>query len=158
MRRTHFPSSLIFFLAVVIGVQLLGFLFTEAAVREWYPTLIKPNWTPPAWLFGPVWTVLYLMMAVAAWMVWRSPKSPERTTSLYLFFIQLALNALWSCFFFTLHSPLLGLIDLSLLWIAIVFTTIFFSRVSPVAGILLIPYLLWSSYALVLNAVIHWMN
>lgn len=142
---------LVFFLACY-GVSVAGSLMTSASIRDWYPLLDKPSWTPPNWLFAPVWLTLYGMMALAGYLVWRRREEKPVTVPLTLFGIQLLLNLAWSGLFFTLRSPLLGLIDISLLWLAIVATIWAFARVRPLAAWLLVPYLLWVSYALALNA------
>ncbi|MHB1038308.1 MAG: TspO/MBR family protein [Pirellulales bacterium] len=117
--------------------------------REYFNGLLtKPSWTPPGWLFGPVWSVLYLSMAVAAWLVWRKGNA---VMPLALFAVQLTFNAAWSWLFFGLHSPGMAFIDIVLLWAAIVATTIVFWRRSLVAGLLFVPYLAWVSFAGVLN-------
>ena len=110
--------------------------------------LVKPSWTPPDWVFGPVWSVLYLSMAVAAWLVWRQGNA---FTPMTLFATQLALNAPWSWLFFGLHSPGAAFIDIVLLWAAIAATTIAFWHRLLVAGLLFVPYLAWVSFAAVLN-------
>jgi tryptophan-rich sensory protein len=126
------------------------------SVKEWYPTLDKPGWTPPAVLFGPVWTVLYVMMAIAAWVVWRDGKTPR--TALVLFFFQLLLNVAWSFLFFGLRMPGLALIDIFILWFAILATIIAFAFNSRAAALLMIPYLAWVSFAVALNAAIWRLN
>jgi tryptophan-rich sensory protein len=124
-------------------------------VRDWYPTIAKPAWTPPSWLFGPVWTILYAMMGVAAWLVWRRV---GWSGALVWFAIQLALNATWSPVFFGLHRLGLALVNIGLLWLAILGTTIAFWRVAPVAGGLFVPYLAWVSFATALNFAIWQLN
>lgn len=136
----------------------LGSVATAHSIPGWYDGLAKPSWTPPAWLFGPVWTVLYLAMAVAAWLVWRPGGFGARRTALGLFLVQLALNVAWSALFFGLRRPDLGLADIGLLWVAIVFTLLAFRRSSRLAGWLFVPYLLWVSFASALNFAIWRMN
>ena len=127
---------------------MLGSIATRPAIPVWYNQLAKPSWTPPAWLFAPVWTVLYILMAIAAWMVWG--KSGWGSAS-KLFLIQLAVNACWSWLFFGLRRPELGLIGILAL-VLLVFLTIFsFWRIAPLAGGLLVPYGLWLSFAAALN-------
>ncbi|MCL6481213.1 MAG: tryptophan-rich sensory protein [Firmicutes bacterium] len=150
--------GLIGFLAVVAAVQGLASWLTFPAVREWYPTLARPTWTPPDWVFGPVWTALYLMMAVAAWWVWRTGGWANARLALSLFALQLALNAAWSGLFFRLRSPAAGLVDILLLWIAIAATLLAFRRHSAVATWLLVPYFVWVSYAAALNFALWRMN
>jgi tryptophan-rich sensory protein len=129
----------------------LGSLFTTPSIPTWYETLKKPFFTPPNWIFSPVWISLYVLMGISLFMVWRRNDHPEFKTALIFFFIQLILNILWSISFFGLRSPFLGLIDIVLLWIAILITIRFFLRVSKTAAILLLPYIVWSSFAALLN-------
>lgn len=125
----------------------------------WYATLRKPAITPPGWVFGPVWTALYLMMAVAALLVWlQGWRTPGVKTALVLFAVQLVLNLLWSPAFFGMQSPVAGLIVIIPLWAAVLATTMAFFRVSTVAGFLLVPYILWVSFAAVLNYLIFALN
>ena len=119
--------------------------------KAFYGQLAQPAWAPPAWLFGPVWTVLYALMAIAAWLVWRSGGFRTNRVAISIFLVQLALNALWSWIFFTWHRGALALADIVLLWVLIVATLVFFWRARPLAGALLIPYLLWVGFASVLN-------
>ena len=146
------------FAAICLSVAGLGAIFTAGAVRDWYPTLQKPSWNPPAWLFGPVWTILYLMMAIAAWIVWRKRELISVNSSLALFVFQLILNAAWSPLFFGLRNPLAGLLDIVPLWAAILVTLISFWKISPAAGILLVPYWLWVSFATALNYAVWKLN
>jgi translocator protein len=137
----------------------IGGLFTSRAIPTWYATLTKPSFTPPGWLFGPVWTALYLMMGVAAFLVWRSaPGATPVRVALVLFVVQLVLNALWSVAFFGLHSPGGGMVVIALLWLAIAATLLTFSRVSTPAALLLAPYLAWVSFAAVLNWALYRLN
>ena len=138
---------------------LFGALFTRAGVGEWYPLLQKPSFTPPAWIFAPVWVTLYLLMGVSLYRVWvRGASSSTRRRALLPFFLQLALNALWSLFFFGLRQPLYGLIDISALWLLIALTIFLFYRVDKPAAALLAPYFLWVSFASVLNFAIWRLN
>ena len=129
---------------------------TAAAVREWYPSLIPPPGRPPNWLFAPVWTALYIAMGVAAWRVWRQVVPHQ--AALRLWGWQLLANALWTPAFFGLHSPGLGLVVIVPLWGLIVLTLRSFVRLDRVAAALLVPYLLWTSYATYLNAGFWWLN
>jgi translocator protein len=146
------------FVVSCLAVAGLGAVFTTGSVRDWYPVLQKPSWNPPAWLFGPVWTMLYIMMAVAAWLVWQRRGFVNVNSALGLFIFQLILNALWSPLFFGLRSPLAGLLDIVPLWTAILVTLLSFYKISPVAGVLLVPYWLWVSFATALNFVIWKLN
>lgn len=145
-------------LAICFGVQAVSSLLTAAGVRDWYPTLTKPTWTPPDQLFGPVWTVLYLLMGIAAWLVWHRSRGPERRLALGLFAVQLVLNAVWSGLFFALRNPAAAFADIVALWVAIVATLASFARVSATAAGLLVPYLLWITYATALNGAIWLLN
>jgi tryptophan-rich sensory protein len=148
-------------LAVIVLIVMLaaglGGFFTGRSVSTWYRTLSRPDWTPPDWLFGPVWTALYLSMAVAAWMVWRRG-APAATAAMAAFAVQLALNVAWSALFFGLRSPAAGMADIVLLWLAIAATIACFLRVSIPAGIIMLPYLAWVSFAAALNFAIWRMN
>ncbi len=143
-------------LVLCIGVGGLAGFATAQSVADWYPLLNKPSWTPPAWLFAPVWTVLYVMMAVAAWLVWQ--RRPASNRAMTLFYVQLILNLAWSFLFFGLQSPLLGLFDIIALWTVIVLTAFAFFRHSHVAGAMMVPYLMWVSFAAALNFSIFWLN
>ena len=143
------------FVVASFAVAALGGATTAASVQEWYPTIAKPTWTPPSWIFGPVWAALYAMMAVAAWLVWRRAGWGR---ALVWFAVQLALNAVWSPVFFGLHRIGLALVDIVLLWLTIAGTTVAFWRVMPAAGMLFVPYLAWVSFATALNFAIWQLN
>lgn len=143
------------FLVLCLGVSALAGFATVQSVNDWYPLLNKPSWTPPPWLFAPVWTVLYIVMAVAAWLVW---KAGNARTALMLFFGQLLLNLAWSFLFFGARSPVLGLIDSVLMWLAIAATIFAFAFRSRLAAFLMVPYLCWVSFATALNASIVMLN
>jgi len=146
-------------LAVVLAAGGIGSLATMKAIPTWYQGLAKPPFNPPAWLFGPAWTTLYLLMAVAAFLVWKQGfGAPGVRLALAAFLVQLVLNALWSVFFFGMRSPLAGLVDIVVLWLAILATIILFFRVSGAAGILLLPYIAWVTFAAFLNAAILYLN
>ena len=136
----------------------LGGLVTTPQIPNWYADLAKPTWTPPDWIFGPVWSLLYLMMAVAAWLVWREAGFAGAKWPLALFAIQLALNSLWSVLFFGFQNPGAAAIEIVILWTAILATLVAFWNRSMLAGGLLLPYLTWVSYAAVLNVAIWQMN
>jgi len=138
----------------IVLCQLAGFLgslFTTPAIPTWYTTLHKPSFTPPNWIFGPVWISLYILMGISLFFVWQRGGHPKFRIAFIFFFVQLILNILWSAAFFGLKSPLLGLMVIVLLWMAILFTILNFFKVSKFAGVLLIPYLLWVSFATLLN-------
>ena len=143
-------------LLLCLGVGALGGYVTAGSVTSWYPTLAKPSWTPPGWLFAPVWTTLYVMMAVAAWLVWRT--QDRIAPAMVLFFSQLALNLAWSFLFFGARSPGMALMDIAFLWITLLLTIFaFFARSKP-AGWLLVPYIAWVSFAASLNFAIWSLN
>ena len=151
------------------ALGLLGWLlvsFAASAVgavasiraESFYSQLAQPAWAPPPEVFGPVWTALYAMMGIAAWLVWRSDGFHAHRRALTLFLVQLAFNALWSWLFFTWHQGALALADIVLLWILILATLVAFWRVHRIAGALLIPYLLWVSFAAALNYSVWQLN
>jgi len=138
---------------------IIGAVFTISAIPLWYNNLTKPSFNPPSWIFSPVWTMLYIMMGIALFIVWTTKsKSKEKTEAILIFFLQLSLNALWSPIFFGAQSPFMGLIIIILLWITILITIIKFFKVSKVAGGLLVPYFLWVSFATILNFSIWQLN
>ena len=126
--------------------------------RPFYGQLTQPDWSPPPWLFAPVWTVLYLLMGISAWLVWRSGGFVQNRTALTLFLAQLVFNALWSWLFFTWHLGLVALLDIAVLWTLIAATLFTFWQVRPLAGGLLVPYLLWVSFAALLNLSLWQLN
>lgn len=137
----------------------VAFVASQFEVGAWYAQLEKPPWNPPSWVFGPVWTVLYTLMGVAAWIVWhRSGGVRFARVPLGLFLFQLVLNGLWSALFFGLHRPGLAFAEIVVLWGAILATTIAFWRRQSTAGLLLLPYLAWVTFAGVLNAAIWQLN
>ncbi len=151
--------KLVVAVAVPLVVGGLSGAATARGVATWYPTLAKPSFNPPAWIFGPVWTVLYVMMGVAAFLVWRRGLEAEAVRfALTIFVVQLALNGLWSILFFGLRSPGLAFAEILILWLAIGVTVWAFWRVTPVAGALLFPYWGWVSFATVLNGSIWTLN
>ena len=151
--------KLVVSLAIPQLVGITGAFATMSGVRDWYPELAKPGFTPPAWVFGPAWTLLYLLMGVALWLVWREADRNENVRpALHAFAVQLILNALWSFVFFGLRMPGAALVEIILLWGAILLTIERFRRVSRLAASLLVPYGLWVSFAAVLNASIWLLN
>ena len=143
-------------LLVALGAGV-GILF---GADEWYDALLTPTFNPPASVFGPAWTALYALMAIALWLVWRvrDDDIAMRRTALRVFWVQFALNLLWSPLFFGLHSPGMAFVDICLLWTAVLATALAFGKVRPLAGYLMLPYVLWVSFALVLNGTIWLMN
>lgn len=140
--------------AACVGVAALGAAVSAPAVDGWYAGVPKPSWTPPDWVFGPVWTALYATMAVAASLVWVSRNVDDVCCPLSAFGVQLVLNLAWSVCFFGLRSPFLAFLDVCLLWVMVAVTTAEFFLVSRAAGWLMVPYLLWVTFAAALNAAI----
>jgi tryptophan-rich sensory protein len=158
MRRIDFIR-----LAVSLGACYLaafvGSLFTAPEISTWYATLARPSFAPPDWVFGPVWTALYTMMGISAYLVWREGLADPRVkAAMAVFAIQLAANVSWSVAFFGLRSPLAGLAVILLLWALIALNIQKFREVSRTAGFLLVPYILWVSFAMVLNFAIWRLN
>jgi len=149
--------GLIAWLVVSYGASLVGAVASIQA-KSFYGELLQPAWAPPSWLFGPVWTVLYGLMAIAAWLVWRSGGFRTHPIALSVFLGQLVVNALWSWLFFVWHLGAWAFADTVLLWILIMATLICFWRVRPLAGVLLLPYLLWVSFASALNYALWQLN
>jgi tryptophan-rich sensory protein len=143
------------FVLLVVVVASTGAMFKPGA---WYEALAKPLWTPPNWLFPVAWTILYLMIAVAGWLVWREAGLAGAGPALTLYFLQLILNAAWSWLFFGLHRMDLAMIDIVALWLAVAATIAAFYAVSLLAALLLVPYLAWVSYAAALNFAIWQAN
>lgn len=125
--------------------------FTQSSVDTWYQTIDKPVFNPPDWVFAPVWTLLYILIGIAFYLVWEKNFGSNKKKVLTIYFVQLFLNFLWSLLFFGLQSPILGLIEIVILWIFIFMNIKVFYKVTKPAGYLLIPYLIWVSYALLLN-------
>ena len=150
--------ALLGWLALCFGVGAVSSIFAARSIPTWYAALEKPPLNPPNQIFGPVWTLLYALMAVAAWIVWKTRSSPCRTRGLRLFLIQLALNFLWTWIFFGTHQMLTAFVDLIALWTAILLTILAFRRMSHTAAWLLVPYLVWVTFAGYLNLAIWKLN
>jgi len=152
--------KIIIALIICLAVGYSASTVTRPSVESWYPTLVKPVFNPPNWIFMPMWTLLYILMAVAAGLVWDKIKeqTEEVKKALLFFIIQLTLNAIWSYLFFGLKNPLLALIEIALLWLMIYETYLKFVKINKIAGYLLIPYMAWVAFAAVLNASIWWLN
>lgn len=142
---------LIVFLLICLGAGALASFLTARGAREWYPGLRKPKGTPPNWIFGPVWTALYVLMAFSAWLLWRDYGWRGGSSALFIFFGQLGLNMAWSGIFFGARLPGVAFAEIVLLWLAIAFTIVIFHWLTPLAALLLVPYLLWVTYAGYLN-------
>lgn len=166
MLRKQWPV-LVGFIALAQGAGLLGSLVTTPSIGSWYSTLTKPELAPPNWVFGPVWTTLFLFMGIAAFLVWQKGAGPKQAkphvkaqvkTALMLFGLQLALNVFWSYIFFGLQAPGLAVIEIIALWCAILATILAFEHVSKPAAWLMVPYLAWVSFAGYLNYMIWFLN
>ena len=149
-------------IVALLGWIALTFCASATAVfvktDGWYAAVEKPHWNPPSWVFGPVWTALYMMMALAAWLIWRRGGWKAQRGPLTLYLVQLALNALWTPLFFGLHRPDLAFFEIVILAVAIYGTVMVFWRVKRVAALLLVPYALWTTFAAVLNFTIWRLN
>jgi benzodiazapine receptor len=153
-QTAKFVSSIL----ICIAASYIGYVFTNESVKHWYTTLIKPELNPPAWVFGPVWTVLYLMMGVSLYLMRLQYYSKSISTAIIFFYVQLFFNVLWSYTFFAIQSPYYGMINIFYLWLMIIITVFLFFRESKAAGCLMVPYLLWVSYASYLNFSIWLLN
>jgi len=141
-----------------LGVGAIAGMFTSSAVPEWYATLNRPSFNPPNWLFGPVWTTLYTLMGISLFLIWKQIVSKERNIAIFVFFLQLALNFCWSFIFFYFNMIGLALIEIILLWISIVIMLVLFFKIKPIAAYINIPYLLWVTFATILNASYYFLN
>ena len=151
--------KLLFLIIICEGVGFLGTIFTIPSIQGWYMTLQKAPFNPPSWIFGPVWTALYFIMAVALFLVLQKKLKKQRNFLIILFSVQLILNFFWSVIFFGLHLPLAAFIEIIFLWISIALLIVDFWKYSKTAAILLFPYLLWVSFASILNlsvALLNW--
>ncbi|MGB8952544.1 MAG: TspO/MBR family protein [Candidatus Aminicenantales bacterium] len=148
-------SSVLKLIVSILVCQLAGFvgsLLTTPSIPTWYEGLSKPSFNPPNWIFSPVWITLYVLMGISLFLVWqKGVGSPQGRMALVVFFCQLALNILWSLFFFHLHLPFLAFVEILVLWLAILVTIMSFYRISKLAAVLLFPYILWVSFAAILN-------
>lgn len=146
---------------IIVGVEGIGILssfFTISSIPTWYVTLNKPVFNPPNWIFGPVWTLLYLLMGVSIFLVLEKASKNKKTNLLIIFLVQLALNFLWTFIFFGLHNTFLAFFEIVLLWISILVLILKFRSYSKSASIILIPYLLWVSFAALLNLSVFFLN
>lgn len=159
MNKSSELIKLIISITICLFAGVLGSIFTTPAIPVWFASLAKPSYAPPNWIFFPVWTVLFIMMGISLFLIWRMEMKDQIVRkAIFLFGAQLFFNILWSAAFFGLKSPIAGLIDISILWILILFTILNFMKLSRTAGFLLIPYLLWVSFAAVLNFAIWRLN
>lgn len=156
-RRTF--VALLAFLGSALAAGAIGGFATAPSVTTWYAGLNKPSFNPPNAVFGPVWTTLYVLMALSAWPVWRTgPARPQVRRALAAYGVQLGLNLAWSLLFFGLRAPLIALVEVVALWLAILVTIVLFWRADRVASVLMLPYLAWVSFATLLNFEIWRLN
>ncbi|MCC5926157.1 MAG: tryptophan-rich sensory protein [Bacteroidetes bacterium] len=158
MNKLKESAIFIGFLVLPLLIGVTASVATASGVSTWYVTLEKPFFNPPNWIFGPVWTVLYLLMGVSSYLVYRSPHSGNRRLGLDVYGVMLALNFAWSFLFFYFQRPGLAFIEIIVLWLSIFAMIVFFYRVRPLAGLLQLPYIAWVSFATVLNGAIWWLN
>ena len=156
--KTQLAAGLVVSVVICLSAAGIGGWMTAASVDSWYAEINKPSWNPPNWIFAPVWTTLYVMMAIAAWWVWKQSKLEHAKAAFGWFFAQLLLNVLWSGLFFGLRQPGWAFAEIIVLWIAIAATIVTFWRHSRFAAGLLVPYLMWVTFASVLNYSIWSMN
>jgi tryptophan-rich sensory protein len=145
-------------LVLPLGIGSIAGIFTSEAVPGWYAMLNRPSFNPPNWLFGPVWTGLYLLMGFSLFLIWKQEKSKARNMAISIFLLQMALNFAWSFIFFYFHMIGLALIEIVLLWMSIVMMLVLFNKVKPLAAYINIPYLLWVTFATILNAGYYFLN
>lgn len=158
MKRSK-ALSLALFLLLVLFIEWVGYGFTITSVNDWYPVLQKPEWNPPSWVFGPIWTILYVTIAISGWLIFIQIRPcKQKSYALGIYAMQLFCNLCWPFFFFYLKNPALAFVDLLFLVLLIGMNIKAFSKLYRLAAILLIPYFLWSLYAAVLNAAIWSLN
>ena len=157
MKKIHW-GTLILCVAGIVLIGSISGLANAGNITGWYATLVKPSFNPPNYLFGPVWTILYILMGISFNLILQSAKTNTRKTALIIFTFQLVLNFSWSFLFFYFKWPGIAFIDIIILWIAIVMMLLTFYRISPLAAYLQIPYFLWVSFASVLNGAIWYLN
>lgn len=150
--------KLVISLIITVGLGSLGGIFTISEIPNWYAGLQKPSFNPPNWLFGPVWTLLYTLMGISVYLIWKQPVSTERNTGLILFVVQFVLNFCWSIIFFKQHQLGWALVEIMIMWVFILLTIIWFGKISSTASWLLVPYISWVSFAALLNAAIWKLN
>jgi tryptophan-rich sensory protein len=155
--KKYLPA--LFFIGISFFAGLVGSIFTTPSIPTWYASLVKPAFSPPNYVFGPVWSILFLLMGISAYLVWKEGFGKKKVKiALKIFFVQLALNTLWSILFFGLKSPMVSLAEIILLWVLIFITIKKFYEISKIAGSLLIPYILWVTFASILNLSIVLLN
>jgi len=148
------------FVSIILPLSLgaIAGMFTAQSVPEWYATLNRPSFSPPNWIFGPVWTILYILMGISLFLIWKQDVSKERNRAILVFLMQLLLNFGWSFIFFYFHEIGMALVEIILLWMNIVIMLVLFYRIKPIAAYINIPYLLWVTFATLLNASFYLLN
>jgi tryptophan-rich sensory protein len=152
--------TLKFLVSILLPISLgaIAGMFTSQAVPEWYATLNRPSFNPPNWIFGPVWTTLYILMGISFFLIWKQDAGKVRNRAILFFLLQLLLNFVWSFIFFYFNMIGLALVEIILLWISIVLMLVVFYKIKPIASYINIPYLLWVTFAAVLNAGYYFLN
>lgn len=157
MKIVYFGKLLIS-IVLPLSIGAIAGIFTAQAIPEWYATLNQPSFNPPNWVFGPVWTILYIIMGISFFLIWKLEAGKQRNQAIAIFFVQLLLNFGWSFFFFYFQMIGVALVEIIVLWSAIVFMLVRFYKLKPLAAYLNIPYLLWVTFAAVLNAAYFFLN
>lgn len=150
--------KLIVSIVLPLSIGAIAGIFTSEAIPGWYATLNRPSFNPPNWLFGPVWTTLYLLMGVSLYLIWKQEKGKERNFAMLVFIVQLVLNFAWSFIFFYFNKISFAFAEIILLWLSILLMIIRFYRIKPIAAYINIPYLLWVSFAAILNLSFYLLN
>ena len=149
---------LLVFILITLFAGFIGSLFTTPSIASWYAFINKPSFSPPNWLFAPVWSLLYILMGIAAFLVWQKRDNLKTKPALMFYGIQLILNTFWSIIFFGMHNPGLAFLEIIILWTFILITLIKFYKINKTSGILFIPYFIWVSFASILNFAVWMLN
>ncbi len=162
MKTSKGPSNTLKLIIAILICEVTGILsgfLSNSGRGPWFDSLVKPEWNPPSSVFGPVWTILYLLMGISLWLVWKSnAPEPQKKQAMWLFAFQLFLNFWWSMIFFKFHAIGLAFAEIIMMWVLILFTIIYFSKISKPAAWLLVPYIAWVSFASILNYAIWMLN
>lgn len=150
--------KIIISIIIPLSIGFTASLFTITGVKSWYRTIQKPSWNPPDWVFGPVWTTLYVLMGISFFLIWRSSGEKQKQTAIVLYILQLVANFFWSLIFFDQHQIALALAEIIILWVLILLTIFSFANISKTAAWLLVPYISWVSFAAILNYTIWQLN
>jgi len=150
--------KLVISIILPLGIGAVAGIFTSDAIPGWYETLNKPSFNPPNRLFGPVWTILYIIMGISLYLIWKQSPGKERNRAILVFLIQLFLNFCWSFLFFYYHQIGLAMVEIILLWFSILYMMVLFYKIKPLAAYINIPYLLWVTFASILNAAYFFLN